>query len=346
MRFYYPDLLHLIWLLIPVLSLYFIFAFRRRRKLLERFGDPSAMEKMTAGVRWGVLRLKPVLIGSAVLFLVVVLARPQFGVKEEEVKRKGLDIMVALDTSLSMNARDIQPSRLIKAKNEVSRLIDMLQGDRIGLIAFSGDSFVQCPLTLDYGAAKLFLDIIDTGIIPTPGTSISRAIKTAKNAYSKKEKKYKVLILFTDGEEHEGEAVKAAQNAGEEGIRIYAVGMGSPKGEPIPMQEMAGKKTGYKKDSEGNVVMSQLDESTLKKVTLMTGGRYYRVTPDETELDAIYKDIRKMEQKELASKRFTQYEDRYQVFLLIAIIILFAEALLSDRKKIKDAAEEGYFAQS
>ena len=300
---------------------------------MERFGDASIMKKMTAGVRYSVLRLKPVLIVVAVLFLVVVLARPQFGIKEQEVKRKGVDILVALDTSLSMAARDIQPSRLIKAKNEVARLIDSLQGDRIGLIAFAGDSFVQCPLTLDYGAARLFLDIINTGIIPTPGTSISGAIKTASNTFSKKEQKYKVLILFTDGEEHEGEAVKIAQEAAEEGVRIYTVGMGRPKGEPIPMLNETGKKAGYKKDSQGNVVMSRLDESTLQKIALMTGGRYYRATPDETELEEIYKDIRKMEQKEIASKQFTQYEDRYQIFLLIAIVVLIVEALLGDRKK-------------
>jgi Ca-activated chloride channel family protein len=315
------------------MSLYFILTFRRKRRLLDRFGDSVVMEKLTIGIRWGVLRAKPILMMSVILFLVITLARPQFGIKEEKIKRKGVDIMVALDTSLSMAARDIQPSRLLKAKNEISHLIDMLQGDRIGLVAFAGDSFVQCPLTLDYGAAKLFLDIMDPGIIPTPGTSISGAIKTASDAFSKKEQKYKVLILLTDGEEHEGEAIKVAQDAAEEGIRIYAVGMGNPKGEPIPMLNEKGKKEGYKKDSQGNVVMSQLDESTLQKITLMTGGKYYRATPDETELETIYQDIRKMEQKELASKQFTRYEERYQVFLLVAIMILIVEALLVDRKK-------------
>jgi len=269
----------------------------------------------------------------ATILLVLVLARPQFGIKEEEIKRKGVDIMVALDTSLSMAARDIQPSRLLKAKSEISHLLDMLQGDRIGLVAFAGDSFVQCPLTLDYGAARLFLDIMDPGIIPTPGTSISEAIKTASGAFSKKEQKYKVLILFTDGEEHEGEAIKSAQDAAEEGIRIYAVGMGSPKGEPIPILNENGEKTGYKKDSQGNVVMSRLNEPVLQKIALMTGGKYYRATPDGKELETIYQDIRKMEQKELASKQFTQYEERYQGFLLVAIIILIVEALLVDRKR-------------
>ena len=333
MRFFYQYLLHLIWILIPALSIYFILVFRRKRKLLHRFGDPLIMEKMTAGVRRTVIRSKPVLLVLAVLFLVIVLARPQFGIKEEELKREGVDILVALDTSLSMDAQDVQPSRLLKAKNEITRLIDMLEGDRIGLIAFAGDSFVQCPLTLDYGAARLFLDIIDTGIIPTPGTSLTSAIKTASNAFSKKERKYKVLILFTDGEGHQGNPIETVQNAAEEGIRIYCVGMGSPKGEPIPVLDKSGKKTGYKKDSKGNVVMSQLDEATLQKIALMSGGRYYRATPEESGLEAIYKDIRKMEKKELSSRQFTQYEDRYQIFLAVALVLLFIEAFLMGTKK-------------
>jgi len=263
------------------------------------------------------------------------LARPQLGTRLTLMKREGVDIVIAMDCSLSMLAEDFRPSRLEKAKQEVNGLISRLRGDRVGLVAFAGAAFIQCPLTLDYSAAQMFLDIIDHRLIPQPGTAVGEAIRTSIKAFNQKERKYKVLILLTDGEDHDSDPLEAAEEAAAEGIRIYAIGIGSVQGEPIPMRNKRGKITGYKKDEEDNVVVSKLDETTLQKIALITGGKYYHATSGEMELDKIYDDISKMEKKELEGKLMTQYEDRYQIFLFLSILLLTVEFLISERRSRK-----------
>ncbi len=335
LRFGHQIFLQLLWL-IPLLVLFYVMAFRWKRQALARFGNLELIKKLTQSISRHRQVAKVVLIIFAVIFMIFALARPQIGTKLEEVKREGVDILVAIDVSLSMKAEDIKPNRLEKAKHMVSNIIDLLQGDRIGLIAFAGDAFVQCPLTLDYGAAKMFLDIIDTDLLPTPGTAIGAAIMKAVQTFDERERKHKVLILITDGEDHAGEPLKAAEIAEKEGVVIYTVGIGSVQGVPIPIYNEAGRNVGYKKDRNNQVVTSKLDEVTLEKIALQTGGKYYRASGGESELKKIYEEISKMEKKELASLKFSQYEDRFQYVLIFSIILLTAEVFISERRKVKE----------
>ncbi|MCA9734182.1 MAG: VWA domain-containing protein [Deferribacteres bacterium] len=333
-RFANPIALYFL-LFIPAGILFYYFVFRWKTKSLQRFGNLELMKKLTSGVSRGRQKFKASLVLSGMFFLILALARPQIGTRLEEVQREGVDILVAVDVSLSMNAKDIAPSRLEKAKHEVGTLIRQLAGDRIGIIAFSGDAFLHCPLTLDYGAAKLFLDALEPGTIADPGTNINRAITVALNSFDQKERKYKVLILITDGENHGGDLKPLIDQAEREGVVIHTVGIGSPEGVPIPVVNDQGIQTGFKKDRSGSVVTTKLDELTLEKIALQTGGKYFRASGSEDELDQIYSTITKMEKKELGAVKFTQYEDRYQYFLLFALLLLLWEILLPERVRIK-----------
>ena len=332
MTFGAPTYFHLLWLL-PLLILFYVWAFRRKRRALALFGNPELMGKMTATTSRTRQVWKTVLAILGVLFLVLAIVRPQFGTKLEIARRSGVDIVVVLDTSLSMLTEDIRPNRLERAKQEIRSFIDRLAGDRIGLVAFSGVSFVQCPLTLDYGAAKIFLDVIDTDLIPVPGTAIGEAIRTATKVFNVRERKYKVVLLMTDGEDHTTDPVDAAEKAADEGVRIYTIGLGTRAGELIPVHDATG--AGYKKDRQGNPVKSSLDEATLEKVALATGGKYYRSTVGEMELDKIYEEISTMEKRELRSKKFARYEERFQYPLFLAIVAFALEAFLSDRRRVR-----------
>jgi len=338
-RLAHPEYLYL-YLLIPLFVLFFVWTGHQRKKLLSRLGDPELIGKLTASVSVKKRRWKRSLLILSLCFLILALADPQIGTKLQKVKRKGVDIFVALDVSKSMLAEDVAPNRLEKAKHEIARFIDQLQGDRIGLIAFSGISFVQCPLTLDYAAAKLFLKDMDTDMIPVPGTAIAEAIKTADRSFVTKELKHKVLILITDGEDHEGDAVKAAKEAAKDGVVIYTIGIGSPAGAPIPVFDNYGNKVGYKKDRNGQVITTKLDVVTLQKIAFETNGKFHISSTGESELDKIYAEISKMEKKELSSRQFSQFEDRFQIFLLISLILFLAELLISERRSIKQIPVE------
>ncbi len=320
-------------LLIPILAVFFIFAAAKKRRSLDIFGDRAVIEKLIASKSMAKDRARRILLVAAAAFLILSLSRPQIGTRLTMAQRRGVDVLIAMDTSLSMSAQDIKPSRLEKAKLEVSSLIDRLEGDKVGILTFAGNSFVQCPLTLDYNAAKMFLSIVEPGMMPRPGTAIGDAIKRAGTAFIKKERRHKVLIILTDGEDHDTNPVDAAKDAKNEGIVIYTIGIGTEKGEPIPLVDKEGKTAGYKKDKNNEVVMSKLDEAVLQKIALVTDGRYYHATPREFELDKIYDEISKMEEKELSGRLFTQYEDRFQYFLGLAIILLCVEFIIGDRKK-------------
>lgn len=333
-RFGYPHWLYFL-LLIPVLIVFFIIVFRQKRRAMAFFGNLDLVDKLTKSVSRNRQIWKVALLIVSIGFLILALARPQLGTELRTVKREGQDIMIALDVSLSMMAEDIQPSRLEKAKHEIGSLIDKLQGDRIGLIAFAGKAFVQCPLTLDYGATKMFLDILKPNLIPIPGTAIGEAIQKAVTSFVEKERKHKVLILITDGEDHIGKPLEVAKMAAKEGVVIYCVGIGSLKGVPIPLYDQRGNRTGFKKDRNGEVVMTKLDELTLEKIALETGGKYYRASPGEVELDKIYDDILKMEKKALASQQFAQYEDRFQILLGLVIFLMVLEIFIPERRRVK-----------
>lgn len=333
-RYANEQFFQIFWL-VPLMLVFFWYVFRKKAQAIKRFGSPELMAKLTDGTSRRRQKIKVLAVIFAAAVLIIALTRPQIGTRLEEVKREGQDIIVAIDVSKSMLAEDISPSRLEKAKHEIAGIIDKLQGDRIGVIVFAGEAFVQCPLTLDYGAAKLLLSAVNPDLIPLPGTNIAQPIAKAIDTFEQKERKYKSLILITDGESHTGEFELYAEAAAREGIVIYTVGIGTPEGVPIPEFDEAGNRTGYKKDSEGQTVVTKLDELTLEKIALATNGKYFNATPEEAELDKIYEAISSAEKKELGSMKFTQFEDRFQYFLALFIVILIGEAFVSERRKVK-----------
>ena len=318
---------------VPAAVLFFVIAYRKKRRALARFGSQDLMRKLTAATSWKRQWMKAALTVFGLFSLVIALAQPRYGMRLELLHRKGVDVMVALDTSLSMLAEDIRPNRLTRALFEIESFIDRLEGDRIGLVAFAGRSFTLCPLTLDYGAAKLFLDSIDTDIIPVKGTAIAEAVRTAIRAFGSEERKYKVLVLITDGEDHADDPVEAAEAAAEAGVRIFAVGVGTPGGELIPVKRNG--RTEYLKDGRGNYVKSRLDETSLQQVAAVTDGVYIRSQAGGVGMDRVSHEISQMEKKELGSRRFTQYKHRYQWPLAVAVACFVSEALLSDRRRVR-----------
>ncbi|MBD3169136.1 MAG: VWA domain-containing protein [candidate division Zixibacteria bacterium] len=323
-------------LIIPVLWLLLNITGSLQERKIKVFSDNRLFKRLASGVNYFGRRIKWILMVLAIALMIVALAGPQLGSHTIMVKREGIDIMIAVDTSVSMLAEDggRPPNRLTRAKFEIASLIDeKLQGDRVGVVAFAGDAFVQCPLTIDYSAAKLFLDIMDTDLIPVHGTNLERAIEVSASAFKDTEKKHKVMIIITDGEGHEGEPVNAAEKAAEQGIVIYTIGVGSAEGEPIPMRGPAGNLVGYKKDSQGNIVMSTLDDSILRKIAEASNGKYFHATAGGNELDKIYNEISGMDKKEFEGKLMTIYEERFQYPLIAGIILLAMEMIVPERRK-------------
>ncbi len=332
MRFAAPE--NFILLIgILALGLFAFWAIGRKKRLLQLFGDLPLIMRNAPYISFARQRTKAILLLLAMVFACLALARLQFGTHLELLKREGIDIIVALDLSNSMLARDMKPNRLEKAKQEIRSIIHRLEGDRIGLVAFAGEAFVQCPLTMDYAAAELLLGAMDRNSVSIQGTSLSSAIQAAQRAFSQKEKKHKVLLLLTDGEDQEGGVLEAAQEARKDGIKIYAVGIGSTAGEPIPVLDRKGDQVGFKKNESGDVIVSNLDEITLQKIALETGGKYYHATAGEIELDKIFDEISKLEKKELEGTLVTRYDDRYQWPLLLALVLVALEFFVPERKK-------------
>jgi Ca-activated chloride channel family protein len=326
-----PQFLHLLWLL-PLLAIFYIWSFRQKRKALLRFADADLVGQLMRGVGQGKQKGRVVVFLLFMLFGLLALLRPQWGTKLETVRRTGVDIVVALDTSLSMDTQDVVPGRLEKAKHEIRALIDALQGDRVGLVVFAGTSLVNCPLTIDQNAVKLFLEVVDTQVIPRPGTNIGDAIRKGIQAFDARDRRHKVMILVTDGESLEGDLQAAAEEAKQAGVVIYSIGVGTAAGEPIPLRDERGNVTGYKKDEAGSVVVSRLDEESLRQVSGTTGGQYYRATPAEEEVEKIVQTVAGMDKKEFESKVYLTYVDRFQIPLGIALFFIFVESLISDAK--------------
>ncbi len=324
------------WLLlaIPLLFGFFLYAFRRKRKMLKRFADVEMLKKMSQNISRSRQLLKASLQLAVVGLIVLALTRPQYGTKMELMTRKGLDVVIAADVSLSMLAEDIKPNRMARAKQEMGRFVDNLSGDRIALVAFAGEAFLQCPLTTDYGAFKIFLDELGPELIATPGTSMGAALEMSIKAFDPQERKYRVVVLLTDGEDHTGSAEKAAQKAADQNIIIYTVGIGSRSGVPIPVKDAKGR-VSYKTDSRGNVVTTRLDEVLLQKIAMATGGKYFHAAPGNFELNKVLEEINAMEKRKLEGEHFTQFEERFQWPLALALFLLVGEMLLSDRRKRK-----------
>lgn len=333
MRFAYSWVLWFFWI-VPLLMVFYWYFFRWQKKAMAAFGYRQTIDRLMSPEARKRQKWKTILIITSAAALWFAGAGPQLGARLIEVRRRGVDVLIAVDCSKSMLAEDIKPNRLERAKLALSSLIKSLEGDRVGIIAFAGTAFLQCPLTLDYSAAKMFLDFLDTSLIPRPGTAIGEAINLAIRSFSRKERKYKVLVLITDGEDHKSNPLDAAREASREGIKILTVGIGSSEGEPIPVRDGNNAITGYKKDRSGTIIMSRLDETMLQKIALETGGKYFRATSGEIEVEGIMEEISRMEKKELRSRLYSQYENRYQFFLFIAIIFLLIELILPDRGKI------------
>ncbi|PWB72263.1 hypothetical protein C3F09_06910 [candidate division GN15 bacterium] len=332
MRFAEPINFYLL-IAVLALGLFMLWAIARKKRLLGRFGDLPLLLRTAPYISFARQRTKALLLVIALALAVSAVARLQFGTHLELLKREGIDMIVALDVSNSMLAQDMKPNRLEKAKQELRSIIDRLQGDRIGLIAFAGEAFIQCPLTLDYGAARILLTAMDNTSVSVQGTSIASAITEAEKAFDQREKKHKVLVLLTDGEDLAGGAEKAAEEARNDGIKIYTIGIGNPAGEPIPMLDQSGNRVGFKKDESGQVIVSKLDEETLQKISLVTGGKYYNASAGEMELDKIFDEIGRMEKKELEGTLVTKYDDRFQWPLLLAIFVIVLEFFVPEKKK-------------
>lgn len=330
-RFAHPEYLQLLFA-IPVFLIGYWYAARLRKERLRRFGDIAILRRLSESASGKKRFAKFLLFLTAFTTLVVGLANPQIGTRLQEVKQEGVDIFVALDVSLSMKAEDIKPNRLEKAKLEIRNLIDRLGGDRIGLVVFAGEAYTQFPLTTDYSGAKLFLDVVDVDAVPIPGTSIGAAIQRAVESFDFEEPTTKVIVIITDGENTEGDAFPSAEEAAKKGILLYTVGLGSPGGTPIPIYNPSGQQVDFKRDRQGNIVMTKLDEASLERIAAIGKGSYYRGTNTQDELNEIYKAINALQKHEFGTKQFTDYESRFQFFLAAGILLLLAELLLSERK--------------
>ena len=331
MRFGNLGALHLVWLLLGM-AVFYIAVFKKQKETIERFAHRKLIPDLTKSLDITKRKIKIIIIFIAFAFIIFSFMRPQWGFKWQRIERKGLDIIIALDTSKSMLACDVKPNRLERAKLAINDFVKHLRGDRIGLIAFAGTAFVQCPLTVDYGGFLISLNSLSVHTIPRPGTSISSAIQQALKGYKGGLNKYKVLILITDGEDHEGDPIEAAKEAKKEGVKIFCIGIGTPEGDLIPITDSEGNKT-YLKDKNGNVVKTRLDETTLQKIALVTGGSYVRSGATEFGLDLIYKNkISKMEKRKIKSKMAKEYEERFQIPLSIAFLLLLGELFISEYK--------------
>lgn len=314
---------------LPFIVLFYVWVFRRKKSLLSRMGAWELIQRLIASTSRAKQILKAALLAFGIGLLIFSLSRPQYGSIERPISRKGVDIFIAIDTSLSMMAEDIAPNRLTRAKEQLKGLIHRLKGDRVGIITFAGTAFIQCPLTLDYGLAQNILDTINIDSVPVQGTAIGEAIRNAARSFERSAKGEKVLVLLTDGEDHETDPEGAAKEAAREGIKIYSIGIGSEKGEPIRLSDGS-----YKRDKEGHTVNSRLDLVLLQKIAQLTNGKTIKANPTGgLELDAIYEDIGLLQKQTLRSQTYTIYEERFQYFLLPVILILILETLTNDRKR-------------
>lgn len=326
-RFANPQYLWLLTL-IPAFILLYALAARRRRKRLARFGNPETLAELMPDVSTGRVTLKFILFSAAVSLLVLAAARPQFGSKLREEKAQGVEMMLAVDVSNSMLAEDFEPNRLERTKYAINKLFEGLKQDRVGLIVFAGEPKVQLPITSDYRMAKAFARRIDPSLVSVQGTAIGKALEQALLSFSGDggENHSRVVILITDGENHDDNALAAADRAAEAGIRIYTIGIGTPEGAPIQIEGE------FIKDEHGEMVVSKLNEEMLSGIADRTGGAYVRATRQDIGLEQIVRSINEMEQGELSTIRFEEFNEQYQYLLLAALALLLVEFLLLDRR--------------
>lgn len=326
-RFANSDLFWLFWLVALAVALYFIAGYLKINAI-KRFGNPEMIRQMMPDTSSFRSFLKFGFLLFVLSMIILAAARPQLGTRLEEMKREGVEIIIALDVSNSMLAEDIKPNRLERAKQSIQRMTDRLVNDKIGLIIFAGKSFVQVPLTTDYAITKMMTASVSPGSVPVQGTAIGSGIELASTSFSNNEVSSRVLIIISDGENHEDKPVEAAKLAAEKGIVIHTIGIGDPRGTPIP----AGGQQSFLTDENGEVVMTRLDETTLQQIASATGGVYVRASGAELGLNNILGEISDMEKAEFESKIFTDYEEKFQYFVGLAMLFIFLAVFISDKK--------------
>ncbi|MDP4281287.1 MAG: VWA domain-containing protein [Bacteroidota bacterium] len=319
-----------LFLLIPVFIGVLVLFLMWRKNALKRFGDLPVIRQLMPEYSSGRIIFKFLILMLAFSSLVIALMDPQTGSRLEKVKRQGIDMMIALDVSNSMLAEDIKPNRLERSKQAISKLFDELEGDRIGLIVFAGKAYTQLPITTDYAAAKMFLSTVNTNSVPVQGTAIGDAIDLATKSFGES-KLNKVIILITDGEDHQGDWLEKTKEAAKQGINIYTIGMGLKDGAPIPVYS-ENIEIGYKKDKEGNTIISKLDESLLQQIASAGNGMYVRASNSDAGLQKVFDEFSKMQKKEIETRQYSEYEDRYQYFVALALIFLALELFVFDKK--------------
>ena len=319
-------------ILVPLLGVLYWYASRRGRALLDRFGEHDLVRRLRASVNVTAVRWKGALVLAAVALLALALARPQFGTRVETLRRQGQDVMVALDVSRSMYAEDVAPNRLERAKIEIGRIIQRLDGDRIGLVAFAGDAFVQSPLTADYGAAMMFLTAMDPTLMSTQGTDLAKAVAVAVEALEETPPENRIVVIVTDGEDHEGGLAEAIAAATDAQVTIHTVGVGSPEGVPLPDVEGIETSGRFRRDDQGNVITTRLNETALQDIALQTDGEYHRIGQGAGGLGRLVERI-EGGGREVESREVTQFEEQYQIFLGAALLLLIVEVIVPGRRR-------------
>ena len=317
-------------LIIPILTLFFIWSRIARKRALRRFGNDEIMKFLMPFASKNRPRFKFFILMLTLAFIILGIARPQYGSKLKKVNREGVELIIALDVSNSMLAEDIQPNRLERSKLAISRLVDELKDDKIGLIVFAGDAYIQLPITSDYNSAKLFLNSVNTQIVPKQGTAIGAAISLGMRSFTPGSKASKAIIVISDGENHEDDAISAAKNAVENGIIIHTIGMGLPQGSPIPVLRNGQKE--YLKDNQGNVVITKLNETMLGQIATAGNGIYVRANNAQVGLNTLYDEINKLEKTEMESLVYSDYEDQFQYFFAIGMLLMLLEFVILERK--------------
>lgn len=320
-------------LLIPAIWILRIFYLNWRNKALNRGLDQDMLKHLAPMLSVAKGWLKLSVYTLALICLILAIANPQFGSKTEEVKRKGVDVMIALDISNSMQAEDLYPTRLERAKRSIQELLTFLKSDRIGIVVFAGEAFVQLPITTDYSAARLFLESIEPDLISTQGTDIGNAIELCMNSFDFDSPTSKNIILISDGENHEEQAIEAAEAAAEQEVMVHTIGMGSENGAPIPLFYQ-GKKVGFRKNKEGNTIVTALNADMLQQIAQTTNGLFVRASNSDSGMRSIFQEMEGLEKVEIGSKIYTDYEDRFQYLLLPAILLLIIELIIPNTKSI------------
>ncbi len=315
----------------PVMFALFALSIGSRNRRLNLLADPHLLGRLVTDISSVNTAVKYLLWRLAAAFLITALINPQLGSKMAEAKVRGIDIMLAMDVSNSMMAEDLSPNRLTRAKRAIERMIDELHGDRIGIVVFAGQPFVQLPITTDYSAAKLFLSTIDTDIVPVQGTDIGSAIDLSAESFDDHSQAQKVLVVITDGENHEEDAVKAARDAAKKGIKVYTIGMGSAEGAPIPRYN-GSVRTGFRTDRDGNVVVTKLNEDMLRQIADAGNGTYVRASNAEMGLTPLLDELNRLEKTDFGTVAYSEYEDRFQIFLILGLACLVLEALLRESR--------------